>query len=123
MFNIRKIQEQVIFDAVIIASNEETAAIVVYGKNGISLPEDNAAWVQSTMSRLENSFDGVAEKQVRMNCQCGYGMDEKLALVKELVESSSNLEKFAGQDKAKAAGLSCINGELYLQFVFCPCPI
>ena len=50
-------------------------------------------------------------------------MDEKLALVKDLVESSSNLEEFANQDKAKAAGLSYTNGELYLQFPFCPCPM
>ena len=37
--------------------------------------------------------------------------------------SSSNLEEFAKQDKAKAAGLSYQDGELYLQFPFCPCPM
>ena len=58
-----------------------------------------------------------------MNCQCGYEMDEKLALIKELMASSSNLEEFAKQDKAKAAGLSYQDGELYLQFPFCPCPM
>jgi predicted hydrocarbon binding protein len=50
-------------------------------------------------------------------------MDEKLALLKELMASSSSLEEFASQDKARAAGLSCIDGELYLQFPFCPCPM
>ena len=123
MFDIRKIQEQVIFTAVKAASNDETAAEVVYGEHGLSSSEENMAWVKSTMNRLENHFDSSAVKQIRMNCQCGYGMDEKLALVKELVESSSSLEEFANLDKAKAAGLSCTNGELYLQFAFCPCPM
>ena len=50
-------------------------------------------------------------------------MDEKLNLVKELVETSSDLEGFANQDKAKAAGLSFSDGKLYLQFPFCPCPM
>ncbi len=45
-------------------------------------------------------------------------MDEKLELVKELMEASSSLEEFARHDKAKAAGLSYTNGELYLQFPF-----
>lgn len=121
MFDIRKIQEQVIFGAIKAASNEDTAAKIVYGEHGIS--EDNATWVKSTMSRLESRFDRPAVKQIRMNCQCGYAMDEKLALVKELMESSTNLEEFANQDKARAAGLSCTNGELYLQFLFCPCPM
>ena len=123
MFDIRRIQEQVIFNAVKTASNDETATKVVYGEHEIFSSEDNATWVKSTMSRLENFFDRSTVKQIRMNCQCGYGMDEKLALVKGLVESSSNLEEFAIQDKAKASGLSYINGELYLQFPFCPCPM
>jgi len=123
MFDIRKIQEQVIFNAIKAASNDETAAKIVYGEHGQSSSEDNATWVKSTMNRLENHFDRSAIKQIRMNCQCGYGMDEKLKLLKELIESSSNLAEFANQDKAKAAGLSCTNGELYLQFPFCPCPM
>ena len=123
MFDIRKIQEQVVFNAVKAASSDEAAAEIVYGENGTASSEDNAAWVKSTMNRLENHFDGAAVKQIRMNCQCGYGMDEKLALVRELMESSSNLEEFAGQEKAMAAGLSCADGELFLQFPFCPCPM
>jgi hypothetical protein len=31
--------------------------------------------------------------------------------------------KFASHDKAKAAGISFRDGELYLQFPFCPCPM
>jgi len=123
MFDIRKIQEQVIFSAIKAASNDETAREIVYGKHELSSSEDNATWVKSTMNRLENHFDRCAVKQIRMNCQCGYGMDEKYELVKELVESSTNLEEFANQDKAKAASLSYTNGELYLQFPFCPCPM
>jgi hypothetical protein len=123
MFDIRKIQEQVIFSAVKAASSDETAAEVVYGENGQAAGEDNAAWVKSTMSRLENRFDSAAVKQIRMNCQCGYAMDEKLALVKELLESSSSMEEFVSHGKAKAAGLYCIDGELHLQFKFCPCPM
>ncbi len=123
MFDIRKIQEHVIFDAIKAASNDETAAKIVHGEQEFSSLEDNATWVKSTMDRLENHFDRTTVKQIRMNCQCGYGMDEKFALVKELLESSSDLEEFANHDKAKAAGLSCKNGELYLQFPFCPCPM
>ncbi|PKM74432.1 MAG: hypothetical protein CVU91_00775 [Firmicutes bacterium HGW-Firmicutes-16] len=121
MFDIRNIQEQVIFGAVNAVSNDETAAKIVYGVNGQA--EDNATWVNATMNRLENRFDKSEVKQIRMSCQCGYGMDDKLALLIELVESSSNLEEFASHDKAKAAGLFVSNGELYLQFMFCPCPM
>lgn len=123
MFDIRKIQEQVIFNAVKAASSDDTATKIVYGEQEMSSSEDNATWVKSTMNRLENQFDKSIVNQIRMNCQCGYGMDEKLALVKELIESSSNLEEFASHEKAIAAGLSVANGELYLQFPFCPCPM
>ena len=30
---------------------------------------------------------------------------------------------FRLMDKAKAAGLSCVDGQLHLQFADCPCPI
>lgn len=123
MFDIRKIQEQVIFNAVKAASSNATAAQIVFGENQSSSSEDDATWVRATMNRLENHFDRSAVKQIRMNCQCGYGMDEKYELVKELFDSSSSLEEFANHDKAKAAGLSCTNGELYLQFPYCPCPM
>lgn len=119
MSDIRKMQEQLIFDAVKEASSDVIAAKIVH----LSSSEDNAAWVKSTMSRLENHFDKSTLKQIRMNCQCGLEMDNKLALVNELVASSSNLEEFANLDKAKVAGLSCKNGELYLQFPSCPCPM
>jgi len=123
MFDIRKIQEQVIYRAVKSASNDETAREIVYGKDELSRTENNSTWVKSTMKRLENHFDKSAVSQIRMNCQCGYGMDEKLALVKELVALSSSMEEFGNLDKAKAAGMSCVNGELFLQFPFCPCPM
>ncbi len=123
MFDIRKIQEQVIYNAIKNKSNDETATKIVFGEHKQYLSEDNATWVKSTMNRLEKQFDTSMVKQIRMNCQCGYGMDEKLNLVKELVETSSDLEGFANQDKAKAAGLSFSDGKLYLQFPFCPCPM
>ena len=123
MFDIRKIQEQVIYGAVKSASNDETAKEIVYGKDELARKEDNPTWVKSTMKRLENHFDSPTVKQIRMQCQCGYGMDEKLELVKELVESSSSMDEFGNSDKAKAAGLYSENGELYLQFYFCPCPM
>jgi len=118
MFDIRKIQEEVIYQAVRSESDNETARSIVTGDG-----EDSPTWVKNTMRRLEERFDISTAKRIRMNCQCGYGMDEKLALVKELMASSSGLEEFAGSDKAKAAGLSYQNGELYLQFPFCPCPM
>ncbi|MEN6390936.1 MAG: DUF6144 family protein [Syntrophomonas sp.] len=119
MFEIRKIQEQVLFNAIKSASNDETATRIVYGAQ----EENDATWVKSAMVRLENHFDHSAVKQIRMNCQCGYGMDEKLALVKELVTASSSMEEFGSLEKANAAGMFCTDGELYLQFPFCPCPM
>lgn len=123
MFDIRKIQEQVIYAAVKEESNEETARAIVNGPDGQGQFEDNPTWVKATMKRLEKEFDQSTVRQLRRNCQCGYGMDQKLVLVKELVEASSSLEEFGNLDKAKAAGLFCDNGELYLQFHFCPCPM
>ena len=118
MFDIRKIQEQVIYNAVKIESDHETAQKIVKGDN-----EDNPTWVKNTMKRLEDNFDYSTIKNIRMKCQCGYGMDEKSALLKELIDLSSSLEEFSSHEKAKAAGLSFHNGELYLQFPFCPCPM
>lgn len=123
MFDIRKIQEQAIWEAVKRKSSEETAEEIVYGTDGTAADQDPAAWVNGTMHRLEAKFSTADVKQIRMSCQCGYGMEEKLALVKELAASSSSMEEFAGSDKAKAAGLSYRDGSLYLQFGFCPCPM
>jgi predicted hydrocarbon binding protein len=118
MFDIRKIQEQVIYNAVKTESDDTTAQQIV--NNAL---ENNPEWVKNTMKRLKDKFDASTVKRIRMNCQCGYAMDEKLALVKELMANSSNLEEFASQEKAKAAGLSYRDGELYLMFPFCPCPM
>lgn len=118
MFDIRKIQEQVIFRAIENESDETTAHNIVAHSS-----ESNPEWVKQTMQRLEAHFDTCTVKKIRMNCQCGYAMDEKLALVKGLMASASNIEDFAGSDQAHAAGLSCLDGELYLSFPFCPCPM
>jgi predicted hydrocarbon binding protein len=118
MFNIRKNQESVIFTAIKNESNGEVAAEITDHKQ-----EDNPTWVKNTMKRLNEKFDASTVKKIRMNCQCGYGMDEKLSLLKELIATSSNLEEFANCEKAKAAGLSFSNGELFLMFPFCPCPM
>lgn len=123
MFDIRKIQVQVLLKAVQQASDAETANKIVYGDNGNSSSEDNPTWVKNTMKRLETHFDRNSLIKIRRNCQCGYAMDEKLNLVKELFESSSTLEEFANSPKAQQAGLSCVNSELHLQFSYCPCPM
>jgi len=123
MFDIRSMQEHVIFDAVKGESSDETAAAVVFGENRECSDEDDATWVKSTMKRLEDCFDRAAIKRIRMNCQCGYAMEEKLALVNELVAASSSLQELGNLEKAKAAGLSYADGALHLQFGFCPCPM
>ncbi|EPY2304560.1 DUF6144 family protein [Clostridium sporogenes] len=123
MFDIREIQEQVIYEAVKNESNEDIAREVVYGKKENGKSEDNAIWVNSTMKRLESKFYKTTTKKIRMKCQCGYGMDKKLELVKELIELSSSLEELGNLQKAKDAGLFYENGDLYLQFNFCPCPM
>lgn len=123
MFDIRKIQEQAILNAIVNVSNQETAQNIVFGKNNEFSSEDNPTWVKNTMKRLESKFDESSAIKIRMNCQCGYGMDEKLIFLNELISSSSSLEEFANNERAKAAGLSFSNGELFLQFPFCPCPM
>lgn len=123
MFDIRKIQEHTMFEAVRNASDTETANEIVFGRNEEAKEEKDADWVNKTMHRLESKFDPETTKLIRMNCQCGYGMDEKLALVKELMASSTNMDEFANSDKARAAGLYYKDDSLYLQFLFCPCPM
>lgn len=123
MFDIRKIQEKTIYEAVKNESDENTAKEVVYGEKDSAKNERNPIWVNSTMKRLEDRFDKVQVKKIRMQCQCGFGMDEKVKLVKELMTQSSNLEELASLEKAKAAGLLYKDGNLYLQFNFCPCPM
>lgn len=123
MFPIRKIQEKVVFAAVSSASDAATAQEIVYGQEDRAKSEKDADWVKSTMHRLENRFDQDAAKRIRMNCQCGYGMDEKLTLLNELKAAATNMEEFGNTDRAKTAGMYCEDGILYLQFPFCPCPM
>jgi len=118
MFDIRKIQEQVIFNAIRDESDDSTAQKIVKADD-----EADPQWVSNTMHRLEEAFDPATVRKIRMNCQCGYGMDEKYALLKEIMASSSSLEEFAADARAAAAGMSYLDGYLYLQFPFCPCPI
>lgn len=120
MFDIRKIQEKVIYEAVKNSGDENLAREIVYGD---SENEDNSQWVKSTMKKLEHNFGKSDIIEIRRNCQCGYGMDEKLALLKELMGNASSLEEFGNLKKARAAGLSYKDGDLYLEFPFCPCPM
>lgn len=55
MFDIRKIQENIIYEAVRAESNEDIANEVVYGKDNMSKAENNSDWVKSSMIRLENN--------------------------------------------------------------------
>lgn len=123
MFDIRKIQEKVIYDTVRTYADDETAKEIVYGDHGQCSSEDNPTWVKSTMTRLEHCFDSSTVKKIRMDCQCGYGIKEKISFVKDLVATSSSMEEFASHSRAKEAGLFTRDDELYLQFVFCPCPM
>lgn len=123
MFDIRKMQEQTIINAIKAVSDDETAHKIVFGECKSAASENNAIWVSNMMKRLETNFPAPMVRQIRMNCQCGYGMEEKLQLVKELIDASTNLEEFGNLEKARAAGLYYENKELYLQFNFCPCPI
>lgn len=123
MLDSRMKHEQIIYEAVMKRSNAETAKEIVFGKDGLAKNESDADWVISTMCRLEGKFDKAVTKQIRIDCQCGYGMHEKLAFVKELASNSSNLSEFASSEKAKSAGLFYLNGVLYLKFTFCPCPL
>lgn len=119
MFDIRKIQEKVIYEAVKTVGDETLASEIVYGNS----EESNAQWVKSTMEKLEKNFERADIIKIRRGCQCGYGMDEKLSLVKELIAMSSSYEEFGNLPKARAAGLSYKDGDLYLEFPFCPCPM
>lgn len=123
MFDIRKIQEKVIYEAVKAESNDDVAALVVYGCEQTDYMENNAEWVKAAMGRLEKKISCETVKKIRMNCQCGYGMEEKLALVKELMAGCASVEELTSSKKAEAAGLFCKDGELFLQFGFCPCPM
>lgn len=123
MFDIRKIQEKVIYEAVKTESNADVANEVIYGCEQAAQTENNPDWVKAAMRRLEDRFPFEAIKKIRMNCQCGYGMDEKLALVKELMAGATSIEELTKSEKAEAAGLFCKDGELFLQFASCPCPM
>lgn len=123
MYDVRKIQENVIWKAVKEQSNEKTATEIVYGRGEEARAENNTDWVKSTMSRLEETFPTEKIRQIRRNCQCGYGMDEREELVRELFTGATSMEEFADSPKAREAGLFCRDGILHLQFLFCPCPM
>ena len=54
MFDIRKIQENVIYEAVKAESNADIANEVVYGNGQL---ESNPNWVKCAMQRLESKFE------------------------------------------------------------------
>ena len=118
MFDIRKIQEKVIYEAVQAESDAATAGNIIG-----SSQEEDAVWVKNTMKRLEDCFDQPTLRKIRRNCQCGYGMEERLALLREIMSQTTTLEEFANHEKALASGISFREGELYLEFPFCPCPM
>ena len=121
MFDIRKIQEKIIFNVVEEFSNKKLAEKIVYSDNEIE--ETDNEWVQSTMSKLERYFDDTLIEKIRMKCQCGYGIDEKIELLNTIIKSSSNIREFAVNNLAKKAGLYLENDELFLKFDSCPCPM
>lgn len=123
MFDVRILQEHAIYEAVKAESDVDTAKEIVCGDRGAGGEPDQANWVRSTMSRLESKFDPDTTRRIRMNCQCGYGMEEKLALLQSLMASASSMEEFADSDRARAAGLFSREGELFLRFWSCPCPM
>ena len=124
MFEIRKMQEQALFSAIAVRSNRDTAAKIVYGKReSVSSEEKDWDWVKETMDRLEAGFPKDQVKRIRMDCQCGYAMEEKLQLLHELVATTGTLAEFGNHPKAKAAGMYVREGNLFLQFYFCPCPM
>ncbi len=121
--SMRHIQEQALYNAICSADYADKAEAIVYGEQGGARGESDSAWVQSSMNRLEQAFDEATVKQIRMRCQCGYEMQERVVFLNELKGASSSLEEFAGSELALAAGLFCEHGELYLKFPFCPCPM
>ena len=118
MFNIREIQEHVILNAVTSESDEATAREIVCRPE-----ESNPEWVKNTMKRMEGHFSQPVLKRIRMSCQCGYAMEEKLQLVQEVKEATSSLEEFGRHPKALASGLSYSDGAIMLMFPFCHCPM
>lgn len=120
MFDIRKIQEQILFDRIRDIRNASIANDIVFGD---SKDLNDAAWVKSITQKLEQTFAHDELVALRMNCQCGYDMDEKIALVQELYDSANSMEEFAGNEEAYNAGLYTQDGELYLRFLSCPCPM
>lgn len=121
--SMRNMQEQALYRAICLASDTDTAETIVFGEQGGAKQESDSEWVLSSMRRLEDSFDEETVKQIRMNCQCGYGMQERVSFLNELKAASSGMEDFAGSERALAAGLFFEKGELYLKFPFCPCPM
>jgi len=123
MFDMKKLQEDVLYTCLKEYGSETNAKAIVYGADHESTTETDEAWVNNSMKRLEDTYDSTKIKEIRMHCQCGYGMDEKITLVKKLVQQSSSWEEFASHNEAKQAGLSYVDHVLYLEFHFCPCPM
>ena len=59
MFEIRKVQEQVLYNAIKAESNNEIAQKIVKG-----IKENNLTWVKNTMKRLEDNFDKSTIKKI-----------------------------------------------------------
>ena len=120
MFDIRKVQEKVMYEAVRAKSNADVAGEGGYGCEKAAHTENNSDWVKSVMRRLENKFESEDVKEIRMDCQCGYGMNEKLVLVKELMAGAASIEEFTNSEKAKARGCFVKAASSFCNFIFVP---
>ena len=68
MVDIRKIQENVIYECVKARSDGPTAREVVYGEEQKTGEDNNEEWVKSSMRRLESKFEEETVKEIRMSC-------------------------------------------------------
>ena len=114
-----------LYAAIVKHGASQLAAVIAYG---FELPQDptpeqKAAWVHFVVAELERLFDEAAIKAIRMDCRCDHGMAERKAWLSRLYQELGSVEAMAADTEACAVGLYFENGELYLKFPFCPCPM
>ncbi len=82
MFNIRKIQEQIISYSIAAVSNAEIAEAIVYGENGEAASEDNDTWCQCSAGYSKVLFERAFQCNVEVALLKSVKMGDDICLMK-----------------------------------------
>lgn len=87
--------------------------------------QDEARWVKSVTTALEEEFDEKTIIQIRKACYCTQAskLEETKIWIGEIYKNSKDMPDFVDKMNAKGAGWRLEGEVLYTIFTYCGCPL